>query len=123
LHLFLNDPISFRGSLFTNSGNFIRETTGRLAKILGMMCIGLHLVKDSYGTFSVGLAFWPKVDKFDTHLKRNTTYGNRDHFKTNSLELQLIIILWTNLIILNLLASFRKLPCLVDIAKPGIINI
>lgn len=50
-------------------------------------------VKDRYGTFGVGLGFWPKVDKFYTHLKWNTTYGNRDHFKINSLELQLIIIL------------------------------
>ena len=51
-------------------------------------------VKDRMNIFGAGVGFWPMPNKFYTHFKWSTTYGNRQHFKVNTFELELLFIPW-----------------------------
>jgi hypothetical protein len=48
--------------------------------------------KDRNSTIGVGLGFWPVKDIFYTNVKWWTNYGMRQHFKVNTLQIQLIYI-------------------------------
>ena len=51
--------------------------------------------KDRNSIVGVGIGFWPVPKIFYTHLKWMTNYGMRQHFKVQTLQLELIVIPWT----------------------------
>lgn len=49
-------------------------------------------VKDQMSSFGAGLGYWLKPDVLYSNAKYSTTYNNKQHFKANAFQLQLILV-------------------------------
>lgn len=49
-------------------------------------------VKDQMSIFGGGIGYWLKPDVFYANAKYSTTYNNKQHFKANSFQVQLILM-------------------------------
>ncbi len=62
-------------------------------------------LKDQMSTFGAGIGYWLIPEKLYTNAKYNTTYNNKQHFKANTFQIQIVLL--TN-------ALKRKNPTNVD---------
>ena len=49
-------------------------------------------VKDQMSVFGGGLGYWLIPNKLYTNVKYSTTYNNKQHFKTNSFQIELLLV-------------------------------